>query len=132
MLNAEVLVKMTIKERANWIAGACLGFKGTTTDYQEEWQATRYHVGGKMFAMVGGDKNGEPIVTVKLEPLFGELLRGQHKEIVPGYYMNKTHWNSIYLESDIQNELYLTLLEQSYQLIFRGLTKKAQREILED
>ncbi|MDR2832915.1 MAG: MmcQ/YjbR family DNA-binding protein [Streptococcaceae bacterium] len=62
----------------------------TTADYQPEWQAHRYLINGKMFAMIGGDKEGTEILTVKLKPENGEMLREEFKDsIVPGYYMNK-------------------------------------------
>ena len=58
-----------------WLGGYLLQKAGVTTDYQPEWQATRYFVGGKMFAMQGGDRNKRPIFTMKLEPSLGDFLR---------------------------------------------------------
>lgn len=43
--------------------------------------------------------------------------------------MNKTHWNSIYLDANIPNELLEHLIQHSYELVFEKLTKKAQQEI---
>ena len=61
-----------------WLDEYCLAKKGAEKDHKLEWNATRYMIRGKMFAMQGGDKHGKPIITVKLEPLFGELLRKQY------------------------------------------------------
>ena len=47
------------------------------------------------------DKIGRLIITLKCEPAFGSILRGQHNNIAAGYYMNKEHWNSVYLDSDV-------------------------------
>ncbi|NLJ31591.1 MAG: hypothetical protein GX424_08340 [Clostridiales bacterium] len=44
-----------------WFDGCCLSKKGAVRDYKEAWQATRYLVGGKMFALAGGDRYGKPI-----------------------------------------------------------------------
>jgi predicted DNA-binding protein (MmcQ/YjbR family) len=72
-----------------WLDGYCLSKSGAEKDFKEEWDATRYMVGGKMFALQGGDKYGKAIITLKLEPVHGEILRQQYEDIIPGYYMNK-------------------------------------------
>ncbi|WP_028983472.1 MmcQ/YjbR family DNA-binding protein [Sporolactobacillus terrae] len=115
--------------RTDWIDAYCLGKKGVKQDYKQEWQATRAMIGGKMFAMRGGDKNGQPIITVKLLPEFGARLREEYDAIVPGYYMNKTHWNSLYLDADVSEELLKSMLDQSYSLVLRSLSKKMQQQI---
>ena len=113
-----------------WLEEHCLAKTGAIKDYQAEWQATRYMVGGKMFGMFGGDKVGKPIITLKLEPSFGDFLRQTYEDIVPGYYMNKTHWNSLYIDGNVPDEVLKDMVDQSYELIFKGLTKKLQKEIL--
>jgi len=114
-----------------WLDEYCLKKQGVTKDYQPEWQATRYFIGGKMFAMQGGDKNGKPIFTMKLEPLFGDYLRKQYKDIVPGYYMNKQHWNSLYLDGDVPDDVVHDMADKAYMAVLQTLTKKAQKEISE-
>lgn len=114
-----------------WIDEYCLAKKGVEKDYKPEWQATRYMVRKKMFAMQGGDKEGKPIITIKLEPMFGTLLRQQYKDIVPGYYMNKEHWNSLYLDGDVPDEIVKDMLDKSYLVLLCSFSKKAQQEIVE-
>lgn len=109
----------------------CLSLQGAIHDYQPEWQADRYHIGGKMFAMMGGDVDRKPVITLKCDPQRAEELREMHEGIIPGYYMNKTHWNSIYLDADIPSSFVEELIEHSYQLVFHILTKKAQQAILQ-
>ncbi|WLR51128.1 MmcQ/YjbR family DNA-binding protein [Bacillus tianshenii] len=108
----------------------CMHLKGTTHDYQEEWKADRFFVGGKMYVLMGGDSQGKPILTVKCDPDRAEELRETYEGIVPGYYMNKKHWNSIYFGSDVPYELVEKLIAHSYTLVFQGLPKKMQREIV--
>ncbi|MGG0655365.1 MmcQ/YjbR family DNA-binding protein [Rummeliibacillus pycnus] len=108
----------------------CLNLLGATHDYQEDWQADRYHIGGKMFAMMGGDSERKPIITLKCEPTHAEELREAYESIVPGYYMNKTHWNSIYIDSSLPTDLIENLILHSYNLVFEKLTKKAQKQII--
>ncbi|MFC4653212.1 MmcQ/YjbR family DNA-binding protein [Lactococcus nasutitermitis] len=99
-------------------------------DYQADWNAHRYLIRGKMFAMHGGDKNGKEILTLKLLPEHGEEARELHNgKIIPGYYMNKTHWNSIYLSENISDNLVKKMIDESYELIVSGFSKKIQKEI---
>lgn len=114
-----------------WLDEYCLAKKSVEKDYKLEWNATRYMIRGKIFAMQGGDKVGKPIITVKLEPLFGELLREQYKDIVPGYYMNKVHWNSLYLEGDVPDTVLRDMLDKSYDILLASFSKKARKEIME-
>ncbi|KNZ43409.1 MmcQ/YjbR family DNA-binding protein [Acetobacterium bakii] len=114
-----------------WIDEYCLSKKGVEKDYKLEWGAIRYMIRGKMFAMQGSDKMGEPIITTKLEPSQGEFLRNKYKDIIPGYYMNKVHWNSLYLEGNVPDDIVKDMLDNAYALIFLSLSKKTQKEILE-
>ncbi|MCL1632067.1 MmcQ/YjbR family DNA-binding protein [Sporolactobacillus sp. CPB3-1] len=115
--------------KTGWIDAYCLAKKGAEQDYKEEWQATRYMIRGKMFAMRGGDKNNLPIITVKLPPELGARLREEYPAIVPGYYMNKTHWNSLYLDSDVPESVLKGMLDRSYQLVLKAFSRHVQQEI---
>lgn len=108
----------------------CLAHKGAVSEFKQEWQASRYMVGSKIFALQGGDKTGKPLITLKLEPLEGEILRQRFPDIVPGYYMNKLHWNSVYLQGAVPGEVLRGMITMSYQLILGQLPKKLREEIL--
>lgn len=112
-----------------WLNDYCMSKKCAERDYKVEWDAVRYMIGGKMFAMRGGDKEAKPIITLKLEPAFGDFLRQRYEDIVPGYYMNKVHWKSLYLEGNVPEDVLKDIVDQSYQLIFNSLSKKVQKEI---
>lgn len=66
-----------------------------------------------------------------LEPEEGDFLRGQYEDILPGYYMNKVHWNSIRPDGAVPDSLMKELLDQSYRLVLGSFSRKKQREILE-
>lgn len=84
-----------------------------------------------MFLAVCLDDNDIPYyITLKLEPLEGEFLRKQYMDIIPGYYMNKVHWNSIKANGAVPDALMKELVDKSYNLILAGFSKKKQREIL--
>lgn len=113
-----------------WIDEYCLSKKGAVKDFKIEWDAIRYLIGGKMFAMEGGDKNKQAIITLKCDPLFGQYLRQQHQHIIPGYYMNKEHWNSVYLDGDVSDDVLKEMIDMSFELVFNSLSKKMQKEIM--
>src|SRR5437762_781422 len=113
----------------NAIETYCLTLLGSTHDYQKDWEADRFFVGGKMYAMIGEDSKGKPILTLKCDPFRSEELRENYEGITPGYHMNKTHWNSIYFESNMPNELVKNLIVHSYTLVLQRLPKKVQNEI---
>jgi len=109
-----------------------LSMLGATKDFKEEWQWTRYLIGNKMFAAVCKDESGKDyIITLKLDPMDGELLREQYEDIMPGYYMNKMHWNSVNLEGSVPDELLKDMARKSYRLVLGGFSKKKQKELLE-
>lgn len=115
----------------DWMDGFLLNKKGVTKDFKEEWNWVRYQIGGKMFAALCLNGDGKPYyITLKLEPAEGEFLRGQYKDIVPGYYMNKEHWNSIDPDGNVPEELLKDLLDKSYELVLKGFSKKKRMEIL--
>lgn len=118
--------------RYTWIDEYLLTKAGVAKDFKEEWKWFRYQVGGKMFAAICLDEDGEPCyITLKLEPAEGDFLRQQYEDIIPGYYMNKVHWNSVKPDGAVPDDLLKDLLDKSYQLVLGGLSKKKQREILE-
>jgi predicted DNA-binding protein (MmcQ/YjbR family) len=78
------------------------------------------------------DATGKPVyITCKLDPAEGDFLRRQYEDIIPGYYMNKVHWNSVKAEGNVPDALLREMLEKSYRLVLGGFSKKKQRELLE-
>ena len=115
-----------------WIDEYLLEKKGVTKDLQEEWNWIRYHIGGKMFAAICRDDDDNPYyITLKLDPLEGDYLRKTYEDIIPGYYMNKTHWNSVKADGEVPDDVLKDMLDKAYKTVFESLTKKKQKEILE-
>lgn len=113
-----------------WIDEYCLSKVGSEKDFKIEWNATRYLIVDKMFAMQGGDKYKKSIITLKCDPSFGQSLREEYPPIVAGYYMNKEHWNSVYLDGDVPDDVLKQMIDMSYELVFKSLSKKVQKQIL--
>ena len=98
-------------------------------DYKQEWDAIRYAVRVKLFAFAGNDAESRSIISVKHTPERGEELREKYKDIIPGYYLIKTHWSSMFLNSNVPEAVLKQMLDESYRLIFSALHKKVQQEI---
>ena len=113
----------------DFIQEYCLAKKSAVEDYKQEWDAIRYMLRGKMFAMVGNDGEGRPIISVKHTPEHGKELREKYTDVIPGYYLNKTHWSSVFLNGNLPETVLKQMLDESYELIFNSLSKKAQSEI---
>ena len=113
-----------------WIDTYLMEKAGVTQDLQPEWNWIRYQIGGKMFAAVCLDDQNQPYyITLKLEPLEGEFWRQQYDDIIPGYYMNKTHWNSVKANGSVPDDILRDLLDQAYQIVLGSLSKKKQKEL---
>ena len=79
-------------------------------------------VSGKMFALLGIDQ--EPLrINLKCDPLKAELLRERYPAILPGYHMNKRHWNTVVLDGSLGDKMVRELIDESYALVVRGLPK---------
>ena len=118
--------------RYTWIDEFLMKKPGVTKDLQQDWNWIRYQIGGKMFAAVCMDDDDEPYyITLKLEPAEGDFLRKQYEDIIPGYYMNKTHWNSVKADGKVPDDILKDMLDKAYNIVLGSLSKKKQNEILE-
>lgn len=116
-----------------WIDEYLMKKPGVTKDLKEEWNWIRYMIGGKMFVAIclDGTRDNKPYyITLKLEPVEGEFWRKQYEDIIPGYYCNKVHWNSINPDGCVPDDLLKDMMDKSYQLVLGGLSKKKQQEVL--
>ena len=77
-------------------------------------------VGGKMFAALG--INDQPLrVNLKCDPFQAEILREQYSAVLPGYHMNKRHWNTVVLDGSLPEEKLRAMIDESYRLVVAGL-----------
>ncbi|MFR5079578.1 MAG: MmcQ/YjbR family DNA-binding protein [[Clostridium] innocuum] len=99
---------------------------GVEMDFKLEWDAFRFLLFDKMFAMLGYNKQQERILTLKLPPQEGAWYREAMHLSTEGYYMNKVHWISVRYEL-ASEELMEELMEKSYTNFLQQLTKKQQQ-----
>lgn len=114
-----------------WVNDYLMAMPCVTSNVQTSWNWVRYYVGGKMFAAVCLNGENKPYyITVKLPPPEGELLRSQFEDVIPGYYCNKLHWNSIRACGSVPEDVVRTMLEHAWRTGLEALPKKKQRDIL--
>ncbi len=104
----------------------CLKMNGAeeTTPFGPE--VLVYKVAGKMFALTVPE-DVPARMNLKCDPDRAIELRDQFDGITPGYHMNKRHWNTVLLDGSVPGDLIREMIEASYQLVVKGLTRK-QRE----
>lgn len=118
---------MTIQDYYDY----CLSKKGVTEHFPFDEETLVFKVGGKMFALSSlsqWEKN-EASVNLKCDPDKAMELRAEYEGIQPGYHMSKVHWNTVTVNSDVPARLLRDLIDHSYELVFKSLTKKLQAEI---
>lgn len=87
-----------------------------------------FKAAGKMFAVTGLDEE-DLRVNLKCDPEYAIQLRERHEEVKPGWHMNKKHWNTVYIEDgDLSDDFIKELIDHSYDLIVKSLTKKKREE----
>lgn len=119
-----------------WLYEYLLAKAGAIKDYKPEWGWDRYLVGGKMFAATcrpdekhKAPYGGRALVTLKVDPEQGEFFRSQHPDIVPGFYMDKRCWVSVFLDGDTPESVLRELCDGSYALVFAKLAKREREQI---
>jgi predicted DNA-binding protein (MmcQ/YjbR family) len=108
----------------------CLSKKGVTEHFPFDEDTLVFKVGGKMFALSSllQWEKGNPSVNLKCDPERAEELRAEYDAIQPGFHMSKVHWNTIAVNQDVPDALLKELIDHSYDLVFKSLTKKIQKE----
>ena len=70
-------------------------------------------------------------VNLKCNPDKAIELREKYSCVLPGYHQNKQHWNTIMMDGSVSNKLICSWIDHSYNLVFKGLTKKEKELILQ-
>lgn len=111
----------------------CISKKGVTETFPFDQDTLVFKVMGKMFALSSLKKweEGAPSVNLKCTPEKSIQLREEFQAVNPGYHMDKKHWNTITINSDASDTLILELIDLSYDLVVKGLTKKLQTQLAE-
>lgn len=103
--------------------------KGTTEERPFGPEALVYKVMGKMFALVAWEAN--PLtISLKCDPDEALFLRDIYTAVRPGYHLNKKHWNTVTIDGSVPQTEFLRMIDDSYNLVVKGLTKSEREALL--
>lgn len=106
----------------------CKSKKGVTESFPFDDKTLVMKVGSKMFLLTSIN-NPTFKISLKCDPFMAIDLRRDYKAVEAGYHLNKTHWNTVVIGDDLDDEKVKFLIDMSYELVFKGLTKAEKRNI---
>lgn len=108
----------------------CISKKGVTESLPFGPETLVFKVMDKAFLLT--DMEGSPLqFNVKCDPEKAIELREKYPCVIPGYHMNKKHWNTIIVDGSVSIKLLHEWIRDSYNLVISGLTRKAKQELME-
>ena len=106
----------------------CLSLDGAEETFPFGANTSVFKVGGKMFAL--SQLEAESLrVSLKCEPDLAQTLRRDHPAVIPGYHLNKRHWNTVTIDGSVPDQMVLSLVEDSYALVVDGLPKRVRARL---
>ena len=110
------------------IREAMLAYPESTEETPFGPEVLVYKIANKMFATLSPEE--VPVkMNLKCDPERAIVLRDEHEAILPGYHMNKRHWNTLELDGSLPDKLVLDLIDHSFECVLAGHTKAAQKRI---
>ena len=103
----------------------CLSLKAVTESFPFDETTLVFKVMNKMFCLLSLD---DIRVSLKNDPEKNIELRAHYHAVIPGYHLNKQHWNTINLDGTVPPKLITEWIKESYDLIVKSLPKKKQEE----
>ena len=100
----------------------CLAKKGVTEGFPFDETTLVFKVSGKIFCLT--DLEGDFSANLKNKPAKNIELREKYASVKPGYHMNKQHWNTVEINGSLPDNLVKKLIDESYELVVRGLSVK--------
>jgi predicted DNA-binding protein (MmcQ/YjbR family) len=106
----------------------CLAFAGAEETFPFGPENSVFKVEGKVFAL--SRLSRRPLrVSLKCEPALAERLREAHAAVIPGYHLNKRHWNTVIIDGSLPDRLIGDMVEDSYDLVVSKLPKSRRRAL---
>jgi predicted DNA-binding protein (MmcQ/YjbR family) len=99
------------------IRNYCIAKEDVTESFPFGEETLVFKSGGKIFALV--NLEGDQSINLKCDPSFAIELRERFPSVIPGYHMNKKHWNTIILDGSIPNKKILSWIDHSFNLVMK-------------
>jgi predicted DNA-binding protein (MmcQ/YjbR family) len=106
----------------------CLGFPGSVETFPFGPETSVFKVAGKMFALSRLAER-PPRVSVKCDPALAAGLRATHPAVLPGYHLNKRHWNTVIIDGSIARQTIKDMVEDSYDLVVAKVSLSRRRAL---
>jgi len=106
----------------------CLSLKGVEEGFPFGEQTLVFKVMGKMFCLSSMDRHPFQY-NLKCDPEKAIVLREEFSGVVPGWHMNKKHWNTVVFDGSFSNKLGKEWIKDSYNLVVHSLSKKQKDEL---
>jgi predicted DNA-binding protein (MmcQ/YjbR family) len=103
----------------------CLAKAGVTEEFPFGEDTLVFKVDGKMFALTGVEEFES--INLKCDPEEALLLREQYPAVLPGYHMNKKHWNTVVMDGSINDYLIKSWIDHSYELVAKKHSSSANK-----
>jgi predicted DNA-binding protein (MmcQ/YjbR family) len=105
----------------------CLSKKGVSEEFPFDKETIVFKVMGKIFVLTDVDLFTS--INLKCDPEKAYDLRERYTAILPGYHMNKKHWNTILIDGSLTDQFILELTDHSYDMVVNGLSKSAKMQL---
>lgn len=93
---------------------------GAKLDYPFGKDVAVYKTEDKMFALIA-EKSTPVRLSLKCDPLLAQTLRKKYVSVMPGYHLNKKHWNTLVLSGELDKQEVFDLINHSYLLVTDSL-----------
>ena len=115
-----------MKDLRKYIIDFCTTLPEVYEDYpfkDKTWTLMRHKNNNKVFAWIF-QRQDNIWINVKCDPEWRDFWRSAYKSVVPGYHLNKEHWNSIIMDGNVPDKDVKRMIGESYDLTKEGYVKK--------
>jgi predicted DNA-binding protein (MmcQ/YjbR family) len=105
----------------------CISKKEVTESFPFGDDTLVFKTKGKIFAMVNLD--GELRLNLKCDPDLAIELREKYSSVLPGYHMNKKHWNTINIDGTAPDKEVFSWIDHSYEVVVKSLPKFKREQL---
>jgi len=93
----------------------CISKKNVTESFPFGDDTLVFKTGGRIFALV--NLEGDLSINLKCNPALAIELRERYSSVIPGYHMNKKHWNTVYIDGSVPDKEVFSWVDHSYDLV---------------
>jgi predicted DNA-binding protein (MmcQ/YjbR family) len=93
----------------------CITKRNVTESFPFGDDTLVFKTDGRIFALV--NLEGELSINLKCDPVLAVELRERYSSVIPGYHMNKKHWNTVFIDGSVPDKEVFSWIDHSYELV---------------